>query len=112
MGTASKAGCSGVPQGSVPRPPGPLGRRTSNTSQPSPQTEPGGHRMPQPPAQLRVRASRCHVVWTLGKVLHLGSKISCTSREGGRAALSAAPGKAEQDAPRELTGLWWLEKLV
>ena len=35
-----------------------------------------GHLALRPPADLRVRSSRCHVTWTLGKVLHLGSKLA------------------------------------
>ena len=37
----------------------------------------GARRTPasRPPADLRVRSSRCPVIRTLGKVLHLGSRV-------------------------------------
>ena len=35
-----------------------------------------GHLALWPPADFRARSSRRHVIWTLGKVLHLGSRLA------------------------------------
>lgn len=90
-----------------PRPPGLLGRRTTHTNQPDPQkTEPRRDtKHCRPPVDLRVRLNRWNVIQTLGKVLHLGSKVNCTRREGGRTALSAAPVQAELEVPHESMGV-------